>query len=61
MHCPDGMSGNEYNALVTATAAILAGPLDETEIYILAEFTQSVSNQLFTLAAFKTIEGKGRP
>lgn len=61
MHCPDSLDGNEYIALVTATSALLAGPLSDAETYILAEFMQAVSNQLFTLAAFKTIEGKNPP
>lgn len=53
MHCPDGVSGNEYIALVAALSMSLAKNLGPREIFILAELLQNVSYQLFTLAAFK--------
>ena len=56
MHCPDGVDGKTYIAMVAATSMLLSNSLDEHETYILAEFLQSVSLQLFTLGAFKGAE-----
>ncbi|MDR3551744.1 MAG: hypothetical protein P4L75_01340 [Clostridia bacterium] len=56
MHCPDGINGNEYIALVAATAALLSQNLGEFDTFLLAEFLQAVSSQLFTLGAFKALE-----
>lgn len=55
MHCPDGMKGEEYIAMVAAASLLLSKNLDQTETFILAEFLQAVSSQLFTLGAFKFI------
>lgn len=56
MHCPDNVKGEEYIAAVAAASILLSKNLNDIETYILAEFLQSVSTQMFTLAAFKTIE-----
>lgn len=62
MHCPDGLKGNEYVSLVAAAAILLSENLDETQTFILAEFLQAVSYQLFTLGAFKSAgHGKKHP
>lgn len=61
MHCPDGMKGEEYIALVAAASMLLSKNLDQTETFILAEFLQSVSSQLFTLGAFKFIRDATPP
>ena len=53
MHCPDNMDGNNYVVLVAAASMILAENLDAKDTFILAEFLQNVSYQLFTLAGFK--------
>lgn len=53
MHCPDGINGCEYIELVAAAAIALSRDLDARNTFLLAEFLQSVSYQLFTLAAFK--------
>jgi hypothetical protein len=56
MHCPDGVNGCEYIELVAAAAMVLARDLDVRSIFLLAEFMQAVSSQLFTLGAFKDAE-----
>lgn len=56
MHCPDGISGSQYIELVAAISIALANDLNAKEIFLLAEFLQAVSCQLFTLAAFKESE-----
>lgn len=56
MHCPDGLDGCTYVELVAAAAILLSKELDAKQTFFLAEFLQSVSNQLFTLAAFKEID-----
>jgi hypothetical protein len=61
MHCPDGVNGNEYVALVAAISMSLAKNLDPRETFILAELLQNVSYQLFTLGAFKEFERRPPP
>jgi hypothetical protein len=56
MHCPDGVDGCEYIMLVAAAAIVLSRDLDALDTFLLAEFLQSVSSQLFTLGAFKEAE-----
>lgn len=56
MHCPDGLDGCTYVELVAAASILLSKDLNARETFFLAEFLQSVSNQLFTLGAFKEIE-----
>lgn len=58
MHCPDGMNGCEYIELVAAVSIALSKNLSARETFLLAEFLQSVSYQLFTLAAFKESEDR---
>lgn len=53
MHCPDGINGSQYIELVAAVSIALARELNVKETFLLAEFLQAVSYQLFTLAAFK--------
>lgn len=53
MHCPEGMNGKDYITLVAAVSIILSENLNQLETFILAEFLQTVSVQLFTLGAFK--------
>ena len=61
MHCPDGVNGNEYVALVAAISMSLAKNLDPRETFILAELLQNVSYQLFTLGAVKEFERRPPP
>lgn len=56
MHCPDNIDGCTYIELVAAAAIALSNGLDAKKTFLLAEFLQSVSYQLFTLAAFKETE-----
>lgn len=61
MHCPDGINGCEYIELVAAVAIVLSRELDARNTFLLAEFLQSVSYQLFTLGAFKeSHDGRNR-
>lgn len=53
MHCPDNVDGNTYIELVAAASIALTHDLDAKNTFFLAEFLQSVSCQMFTLAAFK--------
>ena len=55
MHCPDSINGNTYVELVAAVSILLSQHLSALEIYILAEFLQSVSCQMVTIATFKEI------
>lgn len=56
MHCPDDIDGCTYVELVAAAAIALSHDLDTKNTFLLAEFLQAVSYQLFTLAAFKESE-----
>lgn len=52
MHCPDNMSGFEYVELVAAVSLLLAKDQTAFNTFLLAEFFNDVSRQLFILAAF---------
>ncbi|HEX3025698.1 MAG TPA: hypothetical protein VHR42_00490 [Clostridia bacterium] len=56
MHCPDGIDGKEYVALVAAASILLSESLNAKDTFILAEFLQAVSYQMFTLGAFKEFD-----
>jgi hypothetical protein len=56
MHCPEGINGCEYVQLVATVSMALSHDLSARDTFFLAEFLQSVSYQLFTLAAFKEFE-----
>lgn len=56
MHCPEDINGFEYIELVAAVAIVLARGLNAWNTFLLAEFLQSLSHQLFILAAFKDAE-----
>jgi hypothetical protein len=56
MHCPENLDGSTYVELVAAVSVLLARDLDARTTFLLAEFIQNVSYQLFTLAAFKEAE-----
>ncbi|MFT9055517.1 MAG: hypothetical protein ABF449_02670 [Ethanoligenens sp.] len=56
MHCPDGMSGTQYVALVAALSSLLSENLNATETLILSDLLNNVSNQLLIIAAFKEAE-----
>jgi hypothetical protein len=58
MHCPDGIDGNTYVEIVAAVSILLSKQLNALETFILAEFLQSVSFQLLTIATFKEVENK---
>ena len=60
MHCPENVDGSAYIELVAAVSIILSKNLGPLETFILAEFLQSVSIQLFTLGAFKETEEAAR-
>jgi hypothetical protein len=60
MHCPENVDGSTYIELVAAVSIILSKNLSPLETFILAEFMQSVSIQLFTLGAFKDAEEAAR-
>lgn len=52
MHCPDNMSGFEYVELVAAVSLLLAKDQSAFNTFLLGEFLNDVSRQLFVLAAF---------
>lgn len=56
MHCPEGMDGATYVELVTAASVALSRNLDARSTFLMAEFAQSVANQMITLAIFKETE-----
>lgn len=56
MHCPDGIKGEDYILAVAAASLMLSKNLDQRDTFVLAEFLQNVSIQLFTLAAFKPMK-----
>lgn len=56
MHCPEDLDGCTYIELVAAAAIALSKNLNAKNTFLLAEFLQAVSYQLFTLAAFKEAE-----
>ena len=56
MHCPENITGDEYVELVAAASLLLSRNLSARQTFILADFLQSVSTQLYTLAAFKEAE-----
>lgn len=60
MHCPENIDGNTYVELVAAAAILLSQNLDDVNTFILAEFLQSVSNQMVVLAAFKDFDRRRR-
>lgn len=56
MHCPDGITGTQYVALVAALSALLSENLDAYNTLILSELLNNVSDQLLIIAAFKQTE-----
>jgi hypothetical protein len=58
MHCPDNISGYEYVELVAAAAIILSKDLNAWNTFLLAEFLNDVSRQLFVLGGFKEFQEK---
>ena len=56
MHCPENMNGGEYVELVAAASLLLSRNLSGLQTFILADFLQAVSTQMYTLAAFKEAE-----
>lgn len=56
MHCPDGINGAEYVALVAALSSLLSENLNSTDTLILSELLNNVSNQLLIISAFKQTE-----
>ena len=52
MHCPENLSGCEYVELVAAVSILLAKNQTAFNTFLLAEFLNDVSHQLFVLAAF---------
>lgn len=56
MHCPENINGFEYIELVAAAAIVLSRDLDAWNTFMLAEFLQSLSHQLFIIAYFKDAE-----
>lgn len=60
MHCPDGISGSQYVALVAALSALLSENLNAYDTLILAELLNNVSNQLLIISAFKQTEEERR-
>lgn len=55
MHCPDNVDGNAYIELVAAVSILLSKQLNARETFMLAEFLQSVSYQMLTIATFKDV------
>lgn len=60
MHCPDGINGSQYVALVAALSALLSENLNAYDTLILAELLNNVSNQLLIISAFKQTEEENR-
>lgn len=56
MHCPENVNGGEYVELVAAVSLLLSRNLSGLQTFMLADFLQAVSTQLYTLAAFKEAE-----
>lgn len=56
MHCPDNLSGCEYVELVAAVSILLSKNQTAFNTFLLGEFLNDVSHQLYSLAAFKDAE-----
>lgn len=56
MHCPGNFDGKVYVELVAAVSILLSEHLNALQTFILAEFLDSVSDQMFVLGAFKESE-----
>ncbi len=60
MHCPKGMNGTQYVALVAALSSLLSENLDAENTLILAELLNLVSDQMVIISAFKATEEEHR-
>lgn len=56
MHCPKGINGTQYVALVASLSSLLSENLDAEGTLILSELLNNVSDQLLIIAAFKQTE-----
>ena len=53
MHCPDGINGTEYVALVAFLSSMLSKDLSAEGTLILSELLHNVSDQPLIIAALK--------